>query len=323
MMMVMVKKLLRYIERIAERVEAKAQHFYVRRSYKIILGSVIGVCAGLAIGVWASMADFQVLNPQGEIADKQLQLLIFACALSLFVIVPVFALIGFIAWHYRETNAKAMYVPTWEGNVKAELAWWGIPFVLIGILSVVIWQSSHALDPYRPLENSKEPVTIQVVSLQWRWLFIYPDEGIATINHITFPEKTPVNFVISADSPMNSFWIPNLGGQVYAMNGMSTKLHLAANGQGIYPGSSVNISGKGFAKMKFTASAVSQATYDTWVKKSRESLPIDWQKYQAIRRPTEDSTPRTYSLGEPKLYDKIVEQYMHGHDSEHAKGHHE
>lgn len=301
----------------------------MKRRYKIALGVLLGSLIGVGLGLWMRTANFQVLDAQGVIADKQLELLVFASLLSLVVVIPVFALIGFIAWRYREGNTKAKYMPDWGGNTYAEATWWGIPCVLIGILSVVIWQSSHALDPYRPLESTKEPVNVQVVSLQWRWLFIYPDEGVATINHLKFPENTPVNFTISADSPMNSFWIPNLGGQVYAMNGMSTKLHLMANSTGEYPGMTANISGKGYSKMRFTAQSTTEDEYEKWLATSRSGDPLDWDTYQNIRKPTEKTDIATYSLADANLYDKIVKMYMpnHGHQSddsgEHDKGHKE
>ncbi len=296
----------------------------MKRKYKVVAGVFAGLLAGIGIGMWMRTADFQVLNAQGVVADKQLQLLIFATSLSLLVVIPVFGLLTFIALRYREGGSKKRtYSPDWDNNNAAEALWWGIPCILIGILSVVIWTSSHELDPYRPLESDKQPVNVQVVALQWRWLFIYPDEGIATINHLKFPEKTPVNFTITADAPMNSFWIPNLGGQVYAMSGMSTKLHLEANNVGEFNGSSANLSGKGFSKMKFTATALKGADYENWVQSVRSEPPLDWTSYEKVSQPTEDMKTAMYQLTDTGLYDKIVNKYMpeHGHDNSHNKGH--
>jgi cytochrome o ubiquinol oxidase subunit II len=287
----------------------------VKRRYKIGLGITLGAAIGLGLGVWAQTANFQVLDARGEVADKQLELLIFASLLSLVVIIPVFTLLGVIAWKYREGNKKATYLPNWGGNAYAEAVWWGIPCVLIGILSVVIWNSSHALDPYRPLESSKEPVNVQVVSLQWRWLFIYPDEGVASVNHFKFPEDTPVNFTISADSPMNSFWIPNLGGQVYAMNGMSTKLHLMAHKEGEFKGATANISGEGYSKMNFVATATSDVAYRNWIKQLRSEPQLDWGVYQELAKPVVDTSKKTYSLADRDLYAKIINKYMPDHGS--------
>ena len=288
----------------------------MRRRYKVALGIIIGLALGVGLTIWAQSAHFQVLDPQGEVARKQLDLLIFASALSLLVIIPVFALLAFISLRYREGNRKVhLYRPTWDHSNVAETIWWGLPALLIGVLSVVIWTSSHDLDPYKPLTSDKKPVNVQVVALQWRWLFIYPDEKVATINRLMIPEKTPINFTISADAPMNSFWIPQLGGQVYAMNGMSTKLHLMADTQGDYNGSSANISGKGFAKMKFITTATSEMKYKKWLKETASAKSLDWNHYQAIARPTEDTDERFYSLKDTALYDKIVGKYMSSHSS--------
>lgn len=293
------------------------------RRYKVAAGICIGLAIGVAIALWAQTADFQVLDAKGEVAQKQRDLLVFASILSLFVILPVYALIAFISVRYREGNRKVhLYRPTWDHSNVAETIWWGLPAVLIGVLSVVIWTSSHDLDPYKPLVSDKPAVEVQVVALQWRWLFIYPDEKIATINHLTIPENTPINFTITSDAPMNSFWIPKLGGQVYAMNGMSTKLHLIANEAGEFNGSSANLSGKGFSKMKFITSAVSETQYKKWVKSTQSSQQLDWDGYQQVAKPTENTTKRSYRLEEDKLYDKIIDKYMPMHETgSHSDGH--
>ena len=295
----------------------------MRRRYKIAAGCIVGLAAGIGIAMWAQTADFQVLDAQGEVAKKQLDLLVFASTLSLFVMIPVFALIAFISLRYREGNRKVhLYRPTWDHSNVAETIWWGLPAVLIGVLSVIIWTSSHDLDPYKPLVNDTKPVTIQVVALQWRWLFIYPDEKVATINHLTIPEKTPINFTITADAPMNSFWIPKLGGQVYAMSGMSTKLHLMADTTGTFNGSSVNLSGKGFSKMKFITTATSKTDYKQWLKQTKTASSLDWNAYVEIAKPTEKTEKQSYALKDAMLYDKIIEKYMPMHESSaNTKGH--
>ncbi len=295
----------------------------MKRRLKIVVGIVAGLAIGIGVSLWAHSANFQILNPQGEVAQKQLDLLVFATALSLLVIIPVFGLLAFIAVRYREGNKKKhKYSPTWDHNTTAEVVWWSLPALLIGILSVVIWTSSHDLDPYKPLVSDKKPVQVQVVALQWRWLFIYPEENVASINALVIPEDTPVNFTITADAPMNSFWIPNLGGQVYAMNGMSTKLHLIANEKGEFPGSSANISGKGFAKMRFTTSAVSESDYKQWIKLARGQKNLDWNKYEEIAKQTEDTAKYTYRVSpSEKLYDKIIDKYMPHDMSHHESGH--
>jgi cytochrome o ubiquinol oxidase subunit II len=256
-------------------------------------------------------SHFAVLNPEGTIADQQRDLLIFASLLSLIVVIPVFFLIFFIAWKYRAGNKKAKYSPEWDHSHKLEFIWWGIPVILIVILAGITWKSSHDLDPYKPLASDKKPVTIQAVALEWKWLFIYPEQNIATVNYVEFPEKTPINFQITADAPMNSFWIPKLGGQVYAMAGMQTKLHLMANTEGLYDGSSANISGEGFAGMRFKARSSSEQNFKQWVDDVQHSPnTLTAAEYQKLAKQSKNNPQALYASYEPGLYDSIIMKYM-------------
>jgi len=223
-----------------------------------------------------------------------------------------------IVWRYRASdNRKAKYTPDWDSHRLLELAWWAIPFIIISVLAVITWRSSHELDPFRALDSAKKPITIQVVALQWKWLFIYPDQHIATLNYVEFPEDTPVNFEITADAPMNSFWIPSLGGQVYAMPGMKTQLHLISDHAGEYQGSSSNISGQGFAGMRFTAKAVAAADFADWAKKAEKSTTaLDWIAYSNIAAPSQDLPATDYVLAEHDLFDKVVDKFMLPPDSQ-------
>lgn len=294
-------------------VKSHSRRLQIKKWQKITISLIFGLILALGFAYWTQQVDFQVLNTQGEVAHKQRDLIIFTLILSLFVVIPVFVLLFGIAWRYREGNTKAKYRPDWDGNALAETIWWGLPCIIILILSVVIWNSSHELDPYRKLQASAKPINVQVVALQWRWLFIYPDEKIATINDLRFPEQTPVNFTISADAPMNSFWIPKLGGMVYAMNGMSTKLHLSADTVGEYKGSSSNLSGKGFSGMTFTARSLTQADYNSWIRQSKKAPALDWQGYEQLAKPTEKTGTQVFTLSDDTLYDKIIGKYMtHG-----------
>lgn len=284
---------------------------------KIIVVSLLAI-ATIVISalVWFLRGtDIPVLNPQGSIADQQRDLIIVALLLSAIVVLPVFILTFFIAWKYRASNHKAKYTPDWQSSRLLETIWWGIPCVIILVLSVITWQTSHSLDPYRPLESSVRPVQVQVVALQWKWLFIYPEYQVASVNMLHIPEKTPINFTITADAPMNSFWIPSLGGQVYAMSGMSTKLHLIANETGEYAGKSANISGEGFARMNFTVKSVSQSDFTAWAGATQKSSPaLDQARYNELAKPSELKRPEFYSLKDNDLYDTIVMKYMgHGH----------
>ncbi len=269
----------------------------------------------------ASQHNIDVLNPQGIIASKQRDLLFIATLLMLIVVIPVFALTFFIVWRYHENNQKATYRPNWGHSRILETIWWLIPFLIIVVLAIITWKSSHELDPYKPLESHKKPVKVQVIALQWKWLFIYPDQRIATINYLRIPEKTPINFKITADAPMNSFWIPSLGGQVYAMAGMSTKLHLQADSKGTYNGVSANISGKGFAGMKFKVDSTSDADFNQWVNETKRlSGKLDMANYEKLVEPSENQPMQLFSLKQTDLYDRVVMKYMaHNNASEHQE----
>ncbi len=281
------------------------------KKYKrVFLAFIILWFIGLV--VWYLHAkNFAVLNPRGVVAFRERRLMITTVLLGLLVVVPVYILTFSIAWRYREGNKKARYSPELAGNRWAETVWWGIPLAIIGVLSVITWNSSHALDPHRALQLSGTPMTIQVVALDWKWLFIYPQQGVASVNLAEFPVGTPVTFNITADAPMNSFWIPQLGSQIYAMPGMSSKLNLAADKPGSYDGSSANISGRGFAGMRFTAQATSEADFNNWlgiVRSSPDSLGMG--DYKRLARPSENNPVQLYASVDRDLYNKVLLKYM-------------
>ncbi|MBI1856912.1 ubiquinol oxidase subunit II [Candidatus Saccharibacteria bacterium] len=254
--------------------------------------------------------NISVLSPKGFIAFEQRQLIMFAVLLSLFVIAPVFLLTIGITWHYRASNKNAKYSPEWDNNRYLEVAWWGIPLIVILILSVVTWRSSHDLDPMRAISVNKKPLTIQVVALQWKWLFIYPEQGIATINQVRFPVDTPLNFELTADAPMNSFWIPELGGQIYAMSGMSTRLHLLATQIGTFRGVSANLSGMGHASMNFTAQASSLDDFERWVADSQQTRQrLDMNAYAHLATPSLNNPVTSYSLLNDNLYQSVINKF--------------
>lgn len=276
-----------------------------------------GVIATITIAIlgaaiyYFSHVNVAVLNPQGQIGAEERNLFVFTIILSLFVVVPVFILLAVIAWKYRDTNTKKKdYKPDWDGDRTLETIWWGIPIVIISILSIITWQTSHTLDPFRALDSNVKPLKVQVVSLQWKWLFIYPDQGVASVNFLEIPEKTPINFEITSDAPMNSFWVPSLGSQVYAMSGMSTQLHLIADHTGDYKGSSANISGKGFADMAFTVRAASDKQFDDWVAQASKGEPLTQSTYDALAKPDTIAKPVQYKLESTDLYNSIIEKYM-------------
>ena len=288
----------------------------LRKSQKrLVIGLALAAAGLLTIGVLASL-DYAVLEPKGVIASQQRDLLVFATILSLLIIIPVFVLTFQIVRTYRVgAKKRAAYTPEWDHDHKLESLWWGVPAVLILVLSVITWQSSHALDPAKPINASSPPLVIQVVALEWKWLFIYPEQHVASINSFHMPLDRPVRFEITADAPMNSFWIPQLGGQIYAMNGMSTKLNLMATSIGDYRGVSANLSGEGFAGMDFTAKVVSQSDFNLWVRQARQSnTSLDAYSYGALAQPSTDDKVATYALRDDNLFGTIIDQFgQHGH----------
>lgn len=280
------------------------------RKTKILLLSFVAVIIVGVLAAYLSSVDIPVLQPAGPVGRDEKQLIIIAAILSAIVVVPVFALTIFISLKYRADNHKARYAPDWDGSRALELTWWAIPGIIITILSVVAWNSAHALDPFKPLDSSKPPLKIQVVSLDWKWLFIYPSQGIATVNHIEIPIGRPINFNITSDTVMNSFWVPALGGQIYSMPGMSTQLNLQADKAGSYRGLSANISGVGFSKMDFTVDAVSNDKFNAWAQRTKSSGSLlDTETYDSLARQS-DKTSAVYSSVKPGLYDSIIHKYM-------------
>lgn len=275
-----------------------------------VIASVAVIGAATVAVSYMHHAHMAVLQPRGVVARQERQLMFTAVLLSLVVVLPVFGLLAYVAWRYRASNTRARYVPDWDANNLLESIWWLIPSLLILILSVITWRSSHELDPYRPLASKVSPLTVQVVALDWKWLFIYPAQHIATVNYLELPAGTPINFELTSDAPMNSFWIPQLGGQMYAMPGMSTQLHLEADRPGAYIGSSANISGVGFAGMTFSVHAVASADFSTWVAGARNAAPLTMQKYQALAMPSKANAPATYGSPAPNLYTNIMMKYM-------------
>lgn len=281
------------------------------KKYKFLPIILFPVGLAIVLTLLVQGSDSAVLNPQGVVAAKQRDLIVIATLLMAAVVVPVLTLTFFIAWRYREGNTKAAYTPEWDSDGRLEALWWGIPFVLIFALSVMIWTSSHELDPRQALASNKRPISVQVIALQWKWLFIYPEQNIATVNYVQFPKDTPVNFSVTSDGPMNSFWIPSLGGQIYAMAGMGTQLNLMADGLGSFRGSSANLSGEGFSAMRFTADATSQADFETWVQSVKQSPQrLDMREYEVLTQPGVSDAPMYYSSKEPFLYDKVIMKYM-------------
>lgn len=258
-----------------------------------------------------SGCNLAILNPKGVIAADEKQLLITSVLLMLIIVVPVIILTLVIAWKYRAANTASTYSPDWSHSTILEVIWWSIPCVIIGILAVITWTSSHQLDPYKPLAGNAKTLTIEAIALDWKWLFIYPDQKIATVNFVQIPVNVPVKFLITADAPMNSFEIPQLAGQIYAMAGMQTKMNLMADQTGDYQGLSTNYSGQGFSNMDFIIRASSQQQFDHWVnnvQQSPDKLTAD--AYTKLTLPSENNVAEYFSYPKDNLFAAVVMKYM-------------
>ncbi|HEY2011637.1 MAG TPA: ubiquinol oxidase subunit II [Rhizomicrobium sp.] len=253
----------------------------------------------------------ELLDPKGPIGEQEKNLILIALGLMLLVVIPVILLTLYFAWRYRASNDKAEYAPNWAHSTRIELVVWTIPCVIVGFLAVLIWRTSHSLDPYQPLESRVQPVRVEVVALNWKWLFIYPDYGIASVNRLVIPTGTPVDFKITAESIMNSFFIPQLGSQIYAMPGMQTQLHLIADKPGTYLGESASFSGPGFSGMHFDAVAVSRSQFDGWIAAAQKApRALDGAAYKHLAVPSYNERPALYAHAQPGLFLSVVNSYM-------------
>ena len=277
------------------------------KRWRVPLGS------GLAVSLAGCSGNFALLDPKGSIGAAEKALIWTSTWTMLLVVVPVILLTFWFAWRYRASNARAAYAPKWAHSTAIEVVVWTIPAIIIVCLGILTWRTTHELDPYKPLESNGKPINVEVVALDWKWLFIYPDLGIASVNQLAVPVGTPVNFLITSDSVMNSFFIPQLGSQVYAMAGMQTRLHLVANEAGVYPGMSANFSGRGFSDMKFDTLATTQEDFDAWVRKVKAApAPLSMDAYTTVAAPSEKAPVQYFSSVDPKLFNNIIAKYNNG-----------
>jgi cytochrome o ubiquinol oxidase subunit 2 len=270
--------------------------------------------AGLALLAPALLGGCSsvVLSPAGDVAQQQGDLVVLSTLLMLIIIVPVMLLIALFAWRYRATNGEAKYNPEWHHSTALELVIWAVPLLIIICLGAVTWTSTHLLDPYRPIgrldathkvASDAKPIRVQVVALDWKWLFIYPDYGIATVNELAAPVNQPIQFDITSSDVMNAFYVPALAGQIYAMPSMITKLNAVVNKPGNYAGFSSNFSGDGFSGMKFRFLAGSQGDFDAWVAKARASgAMLDRATYLKLAKPSSNVAPTLYAGVMPGLF---------------------
>lgn len=272
---------------------------------------VLTIVSFLATAALTGCSKMALMNSKGTIALSERNLLIAAVLLMLIVVIPVIILSIFVAWKFRASNTKAKYTPNWGHSNLLEIVWWTIPCIIIVILSVMTWISSHRLDPYRPLNMKGKPLVVEAVSLNWKWLFIYPQQHIATVNYMQIPTHTQVEFMITSDGPMNSLEIPQLAGQIYAMAGMRTRLHFNATSIGTYAGLSTNYSGVGFSGMMFNVKATSQADFNKWVASVQNSAkPLTVEAFNQLAMPSQNNPVAYYSSPAKGLFHNLIMKYM-------------
>ena len=250
-----------------------------------------------------------VLDPEGAVGVAERQILIDSMAIMLAIVIPTIAATLGFAWWFRSSNSRAKYLPEFTYSGQIELVVWGIPALTVMLLGGVTWIGSHQLDPAQPLASDARPLEVQVVSLDWKWLFIYPDQHIAAVNQLTVPANTPIHFTLTSASVMNSFFIPQLGSQIYAMSGMASQLNLIADRPGTFAGISSHFSGDGFSDMLFDVHAVPPEQFGAWVASTRSNGPmLDAASYGELSKQSIKVAPFTYRDADAALFHKIVTQ---------------
>jgi cytochrome o ubiquinol oxidase subunit II len=268
--------------------------------------------AGAAVPL-ASCQRAGVLDPQGPIASAERLLLINSTAIMLVVVIPVIVVTLAFAWWYRSSNTRASRGMDESYEERVEFVVWSIPTLTVILLGGVIWIGSHQLDPRAPIAGQSDPLRVDVVALDWKWLFIYPDQSIAAVNELVIPAGTPVQFRLTAATVMNSFFVPQLGSQIYTMGGMTTHLNLLADKPGEYPGFSANFSGDGFSSMRFLVKSVPSGDFNAWLDQVRGTgSALDDAGYAELAKPSKAAPPTTYRSVEPKLFERVIDQTTAG-----------
>ena len=278
--------------------------------------AVSGLLVALSIVCLAGCSDMVLFHTKGPVGDHERFLIIVSLALMLIVVLPAIGMAFWFSRRYRAGNSNAVYSPKWSHSGKIELVVWLVPVAIVMVLSYLAWNATFRLDPYKPIDPGTKPIHIEVVSLNWKWLFIYPDQDIAVVNQMVFPAGVPLSFRLTSDTVMTSFFVPQLGSQMYAMAGMETRLHLMADEPGVYVGQNQEFSGRGYADMQFKAIATSPEEFQAWVaeaKRSRETL--DLTRYGELSEPTESDPVTYFSSVKPGLFKDILSKYMGSMDA--------
>jgi len=284
------------------------------RIYRTNVGSILRitfVITALVALTGCGWTQAAVLDPKGPIGFEERDLLIKAAGLMLIVIIPVFVMSFWFVWHFRASNVKAVYAPHWSYSLPVDAVVWLVPTAIVLVLGYLVWTYAHKLDPYKPIEAKSAPLEVDVVSQDWKWLFIYPEQTIAVVNELVFPSDRPLSLKLTSDTVMNSFYIPGLGGQIYTMAGMQTQLNLLADGPAKLVGRNTQYSGTGFPEQHFAVYATTETDFATWVARVKQSpKTLDAATYAALTKPSGNVPVTYYSTYEADLFDKIIQKYM-------------
>lgn len=252
------------------------------------------------------------MSPGGPITLAERNMLFRAIGIMMIVVIPVFVMAAWFSWRYRASNTKANYQPNWMSNAVDTVVWI-VPALIVISLGIHVWIYTHQYDPYKELDPSVKPLEVQVIAQDWKWLFVYPEQGVAAVNELAFPSGVPLNLTITSDTVMNSFFIPALGGQIFAMAGMTTKLNLLADEPGAFRGRNTQYSGDGFADQHFTALALTEDDFDAWVEKAKQSPDtLDDTAYAELAKPSIANPVAYYSGVRSGLFDQILIKYECG-----------
>jgi cytochrome o ubiquinol oxidase subunit 2 len=260
-----------------------------------------------------------ILSPAGPVGNAELRILLNSLAIMLAIVIPtILATLGF-AWWFRATNKRARHLPEWAYSGRIELIVWSIPALVVFFLGGIAWLGSHDLDPARPLSSNAKPLEVDVVSLDWKWLFIYPEQGVASVNRLVAPVGVPLHLRITSATVLNVFFVPRLGSEIYAMNGMASQLNLQADEPGVFPGLAAHFSGDGFSDMNFEMHALPVADFTAWTTATRTTGPeLDEASYRTLLQQTENVKPYTYSAVQAGLFDAILTQKLPPGDGPHT-----
>jgi cytochrome o ubiquinol oxidase subunit 2 len=278
-----------------------------RKSWLIL----IALASSGAAAFLGGCSQMLLLDPKGPIGEAERFVIIAAFVLMLIVVLPVFVMVFWFTRRYRASNQKAAYRPKWSYSAKIDLAMWLVPLAIVTALGILSWNNTFSLDPFKPIESGVKPINIEVVSLDWKWLFIYPDYDIAMVNQLVFPAKVPLSFRLTSATVLTSFFIPQLGSQIYAMAGRQSRLHLMADEPGTYAGHNQQFSGRGYADMHFKAIATSREQFEAWVQKVRQSPDkLDAARYEELAKPSAGYPVTYFSAVKAALFDEIVRKFL-------------